>query len=222
MKVANGKIKGTEDITALNGIINSINQAAGAPVVPNVPVPAFEKDAFKAELPLPANLNTGISFRPTEKLLLAFDWQMIFWGAYEDLTLAFNNTYVGVDENNNPSKKQVSKKKYHNTDAYRLGAQYTVIDQLDVRLGVYYDETPVDDDYLTPESPSTNKLGTTIGFSFRPIPNLSVDGSLLYSKGNGSLGRDATSGSNTDKPDGLDGHYKVQAWVPSVGVSFSF
>jgi long-chain fatty acid transport protein len=212
MKVANGKIKGTEDITALNGIINNINQAAGSTEVPYVPVPALEKDAFTAELPLPANLNTGISFRPTEKLLLAFDWQMIFWGAYEDLTLAFKN--LGT---------QVSQKNYHNTDAYRFGAQYTVIDQLDLRLGLYYDETPVDDNYLTPESPSTNKLGTTIGLSFRPIPNLSIDAAFLYSNGGGSLGRDATSGSNPDKAgDGLDGHYEVQAFVPSVGLNFNF
>jgi len=212
MKVAKGKVKGTEDITALNGMINNINQAAGATVVNNIPVPPLEKDAFKAELPLPANLNTGISFRPTEKLLLAFDWQMVFWGVYEDLTLDFSN--LG---------KQVSKKNYHNTDAYRFGAQYTVIDQLDVRLGVYYDETPVDDDYLTPESPSTNKLGTTIGLSFRPIPNLSIDAAFLYSNGGGDLGRDATSGSNPDKAgDGLDGRYEVQALVPSIGLNFNF
>jgi len=212
MKVANGKIKGTEDMTALNGAINAVNAAGVLPyTVPNVPVPPLEKDAFTAELPLPANLNTGISFRPTEKLLLAFDWQMIFWGAYEDLTLAFNN--LGT---------QVSQKNYHNTDAYRFGAQYTVIDQLDVRLGVYYDETPVDDNYLTPESPSTNKLGTTIGLSFRPIPNLSIDAAFLYSNGGGSLGRDATSGSNQDKDDGLNGRYEVQAFVPSVGLNFNF
>ena len=221
MKVAKGKTKVNyaKDAQADIAILNQIAENAAAQTVT---IPDFEKDNFKAELPLPANLNTGISFRPTEKLLLAFDWQMVFWGAYEDLTLAFNNTYVGVDENDKPSKKQVSQKNYHNTDAYRFGVQYTVIDQLDVRLGVYYDETPVDDNYLTPESPSTNKLGTTIGLSFRPIPNLSIDAAFLYSNGGGSLGRDATSGSNQDKDDGLNGRYEVQAFVPSVGLNFNF
>jgi long-chain fatty acid transport protein len=218
MKVAKGKVKvgdieksAKDDIDLLNQIITGVNSLTNSEV-PNFPPPTLDGDNFTAELPLPANLNTGISFRPTEKLLLAFDWQIVFWGEYEELTLDFNN--LG---------KQVSQKKYHNTDAYRLGAQYTIIDQLDVRLGVYYDETPVDDDYLTPESPSTNKLGTTIGFSFRPIPNLSIDASFLYSNGSGDLGRDATSGSNPDKAgDGLDGRYEVQALVPSVGVSFKF
>ena len=206
MKVAKGKPK----VSYANGNVEAT--VAGIPQLKGI-VNSLEASKVKAELPLPANLNTGISFRPTEKLLLAFDWQMVFWKAYEKLAMDFGN----------PNFDKVSQKNYHNTDAYRFGAQYTVIDQLDVRLGVYYDETPVDDDYLTPESPSTNKLGTTIGFSFRPIPYLSIDASFLYSNGAGSLGRDATSGSNPEKAgDGLNGRYEVQALVPSVGVSFNF
>ena len=218
MKVAKGKTKINYEDKSDIETLNTINPGT-------VQIPALDQGNFEAELPLPANLNTGISFRPIEKLVLAFDWQMVFWGTYKDLTLDFtDNVILGV----NPSTGEfvhslASQKKYNNTFAYRLGAQYTVIDQLDVRLGVYYDETPVDDDYLTPESPSTNKLGSTIGFSFRPISNLSIDASFLYSNGSGSLGRDATSGSNPDKVgDGLNGRYEVQAWVPSVGVSFNF
>ncbi|MCL2283136.1 MAG: hypothetical protein FWC26_07445, partial [Fibromonadales bacterium] len=78
------------------------------------------------------------------------------------------------------------------------------------------------DDYLTPESPSTNKFGSSIGFSFRPIPNWSIDASFLYSNGSGYFGRDAKSGSNAEKDDGLDARYEVQAWLPSIGMSFSF
>jgi len=208
MKVAKGKPEISYASPAIKTALSSNPMLKGGVIDP------LESSKLKAELPLPANLNTGISFRPTEKLLLAFDWQMVFWKAYEKLTMDFGN----------PTLNSESLKNYHNTDAYRLGAQYTVIDQLDVRLGVYYDETPVDDDYLTPESPSTNKLGTTIGFSFRPIPNLSIDASFLYSNGAGLLGRDATSESNPakGKDDGLDGRYEVHAFVPSVGVSFNF
>ncbi len=213
MKVANGKSEITVDGGAQTDLatLNQIITAANNPAVPTFPPSALNEGNFTAELPLPANLNTGISFRPTEKLLLAFDWQMVFWGVYKELVIDIDN--LG---------QQVSQKKYHNTDAYRFGAQYTIIDQLDLRLGVYYDETPVDDDYLTPESPSTNKLGSTIGFSFRPIPNFSVDASFLYSKGSGGFGRKSTSGSNAEKDDGLDGRYSVTALVPSVGVSFNF
>ena len=222
MKVEKGKVTGTEDITALNNMIGSVDPAS------RLPIPTLEKGNFSAELPLPANLNTGISFRPTDNLLLAFDLQMIFWGTYNKLVLNFTDVTVPFEHPqygpiDAPFTSQTSQKNYDNVFTYRLGAQYTLIPQLDLRLGVYYDESPVTDDYLTPESPSTDKFGTTVGFSYRPIPNLSIDASFGYSNGSGLLGRDATSGSNPDKEgDGLNARYEVQAWVPAVGVSYSF
>jgi len=201
-----------------------VNYAVADPIKSAIAakLPAFEQGTFKAELPLPANLNTGISFRPIDNLLLAFDWQWVFWGTYEKLSLDFtDNVALEIDPNTKkPIHSSVSQKKYNDTFAYRLGAQYTVIDQLDLRLGAYYDESPVDDDYLTPESPSTDKLGGTIGFSFRPISGLSIDASLIRSIA--LPGRDATSGTNKDKSDGLNARYEVTAWVPSVGLSYSF
>jgi len=190
--------------------------------VPAAMLPALDKGTFKAELPLPANLNTGISFRPIDNLLLAFDWQWVFWGTYEKLTLNFTDAVLGIKDGQ-PVKSQTSQKKYHDAFAYRLGAQYTFTEQFDVRLGVYYDESPVDDEYLTPESPSTDKLGSTIGLSFRPIPSLSIDASLL--RAIALPGRDATSGGKKDSNgnlDGLNARYEVTAWVPAIGLNFSF
>ncbi|MDR2999811.1 MAG: outer membrane protein transport protein [Fibromonadaceae bacterium] len=193
-------------------------------------LPKFEDGTFSAELPLPANLNAGVSFRPIDKLLLAFDFQMIFWGTYKELALDFTDdvtmpfvTPGGIIDV--PLPKPISKKNYKDAFAYRFGAQYTVIDQLDVRLGMYFDETPVKSEYLTPESPSTNKLGSTVGLSFRPIPDLSIDAAFLYTNGGGTFGRDAKSGEKVDSngsKDGLNGRYDVQAWVPSIGLSYNF
>ncbi|MCL1967213.1 MAG: outer membrane protein transport protein [Fibromonadales bacterium] len=228
MKIAKGKAKITdaEDIPALNASIDRLNEiaqaATGQAVAPRVTLPDFEDGTFKAELPLPANLNTGVSFRPMDNLLLAFDWQWVFWSAYKKLSLDFtDNVVLGVNPSTGASiHSSVSEKKYHDTFAYRLGAQYTLIDRLDVRLGAYYDESPVDDDYLTPESPSTDKLGCTIGLSYRPISGLSIDASLL--RAIAFWGRDATSGSNKEKSDGLNARYEVTAWVPSIGLNYSF
>jgi long-chain fatty acid transport protein len=217
MKVAKGKVKGTEkaidDIakfneakTGIKGVLNSYNVAAfDAYLAPT----EFPGSGFEATLPLPSNLNAGISFSPIDNLLLAFDFQWIGWGTYDDLALTFDNDL-----------EVVSIKKYSDTFAYRLGAQYTVLNELDVRCGIYFDESPVEDKYLTPESPSTSKIAGSIGLSYRPIPNLSIDVALLRSV---SIdGRDATSGDNKDKDDGINGRYEVEAWAPSIGLSFNF
>jgi long-chain fatty acid transport protein len=234
MKVSKGKVKGIDpsvatDINKLNGALVGVKTTlagvpALAPYANMVPDPdpslvglsMLGTENFEATLPLPSNLNAGISFNPMDNLLLAFDFQWIGWGAYDELVLVFDNL-----------PKQTSVKKYNDTFAYRLGAQYTVLNQLDVRCGVYFDESPVEDKYLTPESPSTSKIAGSIGFSVRPIPNLSIDAALLRSV---SIdGRDATSGSNPEKfnpdiklNDGKNGRYEVEAWAPSIGLSFNF
>ena len=83
-------------------------------------------------------------------------------------------------------------KKYKNSRIYRLGTQFAATNRLDLRLGAYFDETPVEDNYLNPETPSMNKLGITAGLSFRPLQSLSVDFAFSYVTG---FGRD---GSYTD------------------------
>ena len=121
-------------------------------------------------------------------------------------------------------------KKYKNSRIYRLGAEFATTDRLDVRLGAYYDESPVEDNYLNPETPSMNKLGVTAGLSFRPLKSLSVDFAFSYVTG---FGRD---GSYTDEytllkvlpiPDEskirtFGGHYNVYALMPSIGLSYAF
>jgi len=231
MKLAKGEVEGTEDITALNANISKLKEyTKGTPyeqatdALPILPVPSLENGTFKAQLPLPANLNVGVSFRPIDALLLDFDWQMVFWGTYDELAIDFPNEVtvavpgVGTIPFNKTPNAAPSIKKYHNTNAFRLGAQYTVMEALDARLGAYYDQTPVDDDYLTPESPSTNKLGLTAGVSVRPLSGLSIDASFLYAT---SLG-DREAEVRTDKLDGLKGKYNVTALVPSIGLNYSF
>jgi len=187
----------------------------------NNELPKYEKGSFSLEFPLPANLNAGVSFRPIEKLLLAFDWQFVLWSAYDELAVYFTDevteiVYVTIQGAviplSIPYTEAPSIKKYHNTSAFRLGAQYTVMDQLDVRLGAYYDQSPVDDKYLTPDFPSTDKLGFTTGASWRPISGLSVDASFLF----------ATSIGNRSATGELNGSYKAMELVPSIGVSYGF
>jgi long-chain fatty acid transport protein len=225
MKVAKGKAKGAEviaaDMAKLNeakaGLINAISTQGYASTFPDLDrhlaKTPFPEGDFEASLPLPSNMNFGLSMRPIDNLLLAFDFQWIGWGAYDKLVLAFDDAL-----------EITSLKKYHDAFAYRFGAQYTLIDQLDIRCGMYFDESPVDDEYLTPESPSTSKIAGTIGLSFRPMPNLSIDAALLRSVS--ISGRDATSGSDeakeAGKTDGINGRYEVVAWAPSIGLSFSF
>ncbi len=50
-------------------------------------IPAENK--FSASLPLPANLDFGVSYQATDKLLLAAEVNWVMWGTYETLEFTF-------------------------------------------------------------------------------------------------------------------------------------
>ncbi len=162
---------------------------------------------FDAELPLPANLTLGAGLKVNEKLTLACDLQYVFWNAYDELVFDFKVNTPQLADSRNP-------REYENTLIYRLGAQYDFTEKLTVRAGAYYDETPISDNYLNPETPGMNKIGLSIGGSFNINDKLSVDASLLYIYG---IEREAGY-----EPANFYGTYNSQAFLPGIGFSYSF
>lgn len=202
------------------GLLQQVNgllgQLQGLPGVPEkIEVPELDKGTFSAELPLPSVWSVGVTYCPAARWTLSGEVQFIGWGAYNSLIVNFSPAEeLGKHDINAP-------KHYKNSRTYRIGGQFAATSRLDVRLGAYLDETPVEDDYLNPETPSMNKLGITAGLSFRPLTNFSVDVAFSYVTG---FGRD---GSYTDldllgQPRTFGGHYDTVALMPAIGVSYAF
>ncbi len=169
------------------------------------PVAAYfpEGNKFNSELPMPSNLTFGLGWQANDKWLLAFDLQAVGWSAYESLDFSFELT---------PNLDSQMPKKFENTMIYRLGATYTPSSSVALRAGVYYDETPIKDEYLTPETPGTNKIGASLGLSWFINDKLSLDASFLH-----IMGEERTS-----KFPLLQGTYNTSAWLPGLGISYSF
>ena len=81
-------------------------------------------------------------------------------------------------------------------------------------MGGYFDQTPVKDGYLTPETPDANKIGITAGCSFRITEKFHLDASFLYIEGM----------KRTDKNIETDfgGTYKTKALVPGISIEYVF
>lgn len=226
IELAYGNQTHFEGMTAqINGMLAAAGALLPAGTLPEgIAIPPLNTGSFAAELPLPSNLNVGITYRPTTEWTLSGEVQFIGWGAYKALDVHFEPPVL--------SKYDLhAEKGYKNSRIYRVGAQYAATHRLDVRLGAYFDESPVEDNYLNPETPSMNKLGITAGLSFRPLESLSIDFAFSYVTG---FGRD---GSYTDEymlmklipglPDELKsrrfgGHYDATALMPAIGVSYAF
>ena len=164
------------------------------------------ENTFSAELPLPANLDFGVSVQATKKLLLALEFDWTFWSVYD--TLSFQFTEQGdLLNSDNP-------RNYHNGFIPRLGIQYAFSDKFQLRAGTYYDPTPTNANYFTPETVSLNTLALTVGFSLYPVKNLGIDFSLLQLFG--------LQDQKNYSPDNFGGTYKTNTTCPGIGISYSF
>ena len=182
-------------------------------------LPPLDKGTFNAELPLPTVVTWGVSFRPTTRWELAVDLQWSGWSAYKRLDVNFNEPELGI-------APILSVKNYSNTLAFRFGGQYRATDFLTARMGMYVDESPVDSNYLNPETPSMTKVAYTAGLSLRPTKCMSIDLAYCYVS---SADPDRTGsypiyqyGNPTQLTEVFSGNYKLHANVFSIGVGFRF
>ncbi len=176
----------------------------------------LDKANFTAAMPAAAVFNIGVSYRPIEKLVLAFDAQLTGWKAYKSLDIEF------LSETLEPYNQYITKD-YSNSWTFHLGAQYDLTQRFKVRAGMMVDTTPVSKLHYNPETPGMTKIEPSVGFSFSPVKNFSIDASLLYVAG---LGEDGASCTYTDlllkKDMTFTADYKVHAWNPSIGFSVNF
>lgn len=171
---------------------------------------------FTAQMPAAAVLNIGVGYRPITKLTLAFDAQLTFWSAYKQLDIVFLSEQLAA-------YNQYIPKNYRNSWTWHLGAEYALTKRFDLRAGLMVDSTPVRDDHYNPETPGMTKIEPTVGFSFAPIKNFSINASLMYVAG---LGKDNAECSYpnfiTQQVETFTADYKVHAWNPALGFSLKF
>ncbi len=169
---------------------------------------------FAAQLPAVAQLTFGVCYKPIKQLTLAFDAQMSSWSAYDELAIDF----VGLDA---PFDQKLTKK-YSDAWAFRLGAQYNLTKRLDLRAGFIVDTTPVNENYFNPETPGMTRYEPTVGLSFRPLENLSVDFAFTYIAGDSRKGSIESTDFLTGQTNKFTAEYDLEAFIPAIGLSYSF
>lgn len=168
----------------------------------------FQATQFDAKLPLPANITLGIGFKPTDALTLAVDVQRVEWSAYKSLRFDYNAGIRGEMFSESP-------RNYEDSYIYRIGAQYQVSDLFTIRAGGYYDNSPVQAGYLTPETPDADSRGVSAGLTLALSEKVDLDASFLYINK-----KERTD--DASKSGGVPGTYKSVAYIPGVGLNYKF
>ena len=187
---------------------------------------SFTDTGFTATLPLPSSLNVGLAYQINEKWFVSADVNYVQWDVYETLGFDFENeTKMMIPHPTIPNtivevpaiSDTKSKRQWDNTMCYRIGAQYSANDKLDLRAGFYYDETPVQNNLYAPETPGANKIGLTAGASYKLNSKFSLDAAILYGWGENVTG---TSVNSKNEPI-FKGKYKNTAIFPTIGITYN-
>ena len=182
--------------------------------VPTIAAGSFTDTYFSADLPLPAEFTTGISYKPSDKWLFAFDYNYTKWSVYKSLDVDFDSALP----------TSVNPRNYKDVSAYRFGAQYKASEKLTVRGGYYIDESPVQKGYFAPETPRNDSVGYTGGFTYQLNSKLGIDMSFLYlhfDEVNNSYDYfdDPTTNTGTSS---FGGTYKSSVFSPGIGITYGF
>jgi len=167
----------------------------------------FPDTKVSTSLPLPANLDFGLSYEWKEKFMIGLNLCYVFWSAYDSLVFNFETKTATLDQTVAPAL-------YENKLIPRIGFQYKINDIITMRLGGYYDPSPVPDGYLNPQTPSMDQIGLTAGLSVYPFKGFSIDAAFLYLM---SLEREGTY-----SPENFSGTYRSSVYIPGIGLSYSF
>lgn len=166
---------------------------------------------FDANLVLPAELTLGISYDLSSDTVLAFDINRTYWSAYKSLDVKF---YNGAGTSLNP-------RNYKDSNIFRIGVQHKMNDELTVRVGGYYDNSPIRDGYYTPETARNNSIGITAGITVNASKQLEMDFSflqLMFKEFNGSYDHYDQSGTIIS----FGGDYKSSVTAIGFGLNYKY
>jgi long-chain fatty acid transport protein len=186
--------------------------------VPPPLAPTFPNQAVTHVLPYPSVLGVGVSWRIIPELVLTLQYT---WEGYAAYT---SDTFVG--QTTNPSTGQpltvTVQRQYRNSSLYRIGAGYQLLQSLELRGGLFYDDSGMNPAYFNPSLPDAKKVVATLGAGWEVVKNLSIEGAFLYSWFLPFDSVPAPSTATLDNASSFPGQFKGWAWIASLGVNWKW
>jgi len=162
-------------------------------------------NTFNASLPLPSEIAAGTSFKISKKTRVALDLNYTFWQSFDSLGFDYKMNTAALSDAKSP-------RLYKNAVSVKLGLQHEATKNMIIRVGGFYDQTPVQDGYVEPELPDNNKIGLTCGATFKIYERCHIDCSLLY--------ENVAKRSQRNHETGLEGTFQTKVIAPGVGITY--
>lgn len=129
----------------------------------------FKNTGFQTQLKFPPQLVAGISTKIIPRWTINADVEWEGWRTLGALPLDFEASTVldNAGCTNQQTFRQAGCRNWHNSYIYRIGAEYKATDRLALRLGYFYDQSPIPDNTFDANIPNSNLHAITGGFGYK-------------------------------------------------------
>lgn len=132
---------------------------------------SFVDQDISTQITLPHHVTLGLGYK-LDKLFVGLDIGYTTWSDYDQIDLKFSRPCPQgsptcdptTDQSDPPTTSIVSN--WNNAFAFRLGLQYEVIDNLNARVGIAYDMTPIPDETVSPSLPGNDRTVFSLGLGY--------------------------------------------------------
>lgn len=169
------------------------------------PTPVASDDDQYIEATLPSSYTLGVSYKPTDDLIFELDTVYTRWELTDKIK------YSGTIET-------ATQLNYKNVWRFQLGGEYWAMENLAVRLGYSYDQTPTRAGYASLMLPANDRHLFSTGLGFK-AGNFKADWSFMY------VVTKERTGLSIDNPVGADWKAEFKdgkTWVSGVSLGYAF
>ena len=159
---------------------------------------AFTDTDGDVSVTTPATLSFGVHQELTERVAVMAEAQWTDWSVFDQLTVKFDNP----DQLDN-----VTEEEWEDTWFFALGTTFKATDELTLRAGVAYDQSPVKNEFSTPRIPDGDRRWLSLGAGWQPLAWLDLDASFTYINVDDSEVRLTTAGTDNGARGNLDADY---------------
>ncbi len=117
----------------------------------------FVDQKASTEITYPSFLSVGAHYRLMENLGIEFDYMWYKWDVFKSLALTFDKSELNT----------VVKEEYSNSSQFRVGVYYDLMENLQVRLGYIYDQTPQPRESMSPLLPDNSRNDFAVGLGYK-------------------------------------------------------
>ena len=181
------------------------------------PLPAGPTSDGAANIVYPPSLTIGIAYSRFKPFTFEFDTTWTGWSSYDKLKL---NLETPVPVNGVMTTTITTPKNWHDSWAFRFGANYEVNETMKLRAGYIYDLTPVPNSTFDPQVPDANRHIFTVGSDLKVFQRFTLGFAYNYILSESRTKSNSIVVNGVPAPLQANGRYNSD--VHSVGLSWSF